>query len=275
VNIIGGGGELGRYYFPSTVLLPLSAFIFTIYSPKFSVLKFYSYITLYIISVLTVGSRGVALGVLSIITAAFIIRIFSLHNRPINLMIFLSPLLVVTLILSPVISESLKSTRFFEANAEHSQLASDDLRFKQAPLLLESFLEEPILGRGSGYYINGFLRSNSQPYLYELYFLTLLMKTGILGSFLYFCALMAILITPFASKFSYLLSVKILYAIAFITTILQGSSNPFLDRPCGLLLLFGPWLAIELLRKLPVDSAIIRKPSRSQSRSQFTTQVMT
>ena len=275
VTIIGGGGDLGRYYFPSTVLLPLSAFIFAIYSPKFSVLKFYSYITLYIISVLAVGSRGVALGALSIIAVAFIIRILSLQNRPANLMIFLSPLLVATLILSPILAESLRSTRFFEPNAEYSQLASDDTRFQQAPLLLESFLEEPILGRGSGYYIDGFLRSNNQPYLYELYFLTLLMKTGILGSFLYFSALMAILITPFVSKFSYLLSVKILYVIAFVTTILQGSSNPFLDRPCGLLLLFGPWLAIELLRKLPVDYSIIRKPIRSKSQSQFTTQIMT
>jgi hypothetical protein len=274
VEIIGGGGDLGRYYFPSTIILPLSAFIFAVYSQKFGMLKFYMYLALYILSVFTVGSRGVAIGTLSIVFTAFIIKVFALQKKPIYLMIFLSPLLIAVVFLSPFGSENLKSTRFFEPKAEESQIASNNTRFEQAPLLLESFFVEPIMGRGFGYYISGFLRSSKQPYLYELYFLNFLMKTGILGSFLYCSALMAILIAPFVSKFRYRSSVKVLYFVAFITTIIQGASNPLLDRPSGLLLLFGPWLTIELLRRLSADFIVIQNSKGSQRQSPFTTQVM-
>jgi hypothetical protein len=259
LEIFGGGGDLGRYALPSAVMLPLSAFIFTIYSQKYSAIKFYMYMVFYIVSVLAIGSRGIAIGTLSIISTAFIIRVFTLRKNPSNLAIFLSPVLVVTIVLSPIIFESLKSTRFFEANAQQNLAASDDTRFEQASIMFESFLDEPILGGGFGYYVDKYYRNPTKLYLYELYFIAFLMKTGILGSLLYFSALTALLMVPFAKKFQYRPSIKFLYFIAYITTLIQGATNPFLDRPCGLILLFGPWLSIELIAKLPTEFILVKQ----------------
>jgi O-Antigen ligase len=273
LEIFGGGGDLGRYALPSAVMLPLSAFIFTIYAQKYSAIKFYIYTTLYIVSVLAIGSRGIAIGTLSIISTAFIIRVFTLRKSPSKLAIFLSPVLIATLVLSPIVFESLKSTRFFEPNAQQNLAASDDTRFEQASIMFESFLEEPILGGGFGHYVDRYYRNPTKLYLYELYFVAFLMKTGILGSFLYLSALLALLMVPFAKQFQYRPSVKTLYFIAYITTLIQGATNPFLDRPCGLLLLFGPWLTIELMTKLPTESILVRKFKEPKIRSALTTQI--
>jgi O-Antigen ligase len=273
LEISGGGGDLGRYGLPSAVMLPLSAFIFTIYCQRYSAIKFYIYMTFYIVSVLAIGARGTAIGALSIVSTAFIIRVFTLRKNPSNLAIFLSPVLIAAIVLSPIILESLKSTRFFEPNAQQSLAASDDVRFEQAPIMFESFLEKPILGGGFGYYVNRYYRNPTKLYLYELYFIAFLMKTGILGSLLYLLALIALLMVPFAKRFQYRPSVKILYFIAYITTLIQGATNPFLDRPCGLLLLFGPWLTIELMTKLPTESILVRKFKEPKIRSALTTQI--
>jgi O-Antigen ligase len=250
IQIIGANNELGRFYFLNTTLLSLSVFIFSIDSIRYSTVKFYFYMILYAISILAIGSRAIGLSCIALMILAFIFKIFKMRKKPTQLIFFLLPLIVLTVFTSPLIAENIKGTRFFNDNASQAFDASDEVRSEQALFLLDEFYTEPILGKGSGYYIKDYQRSESYEFSYELFFLALLMKTGILGLAVYLSSICCLLLGIRRQNFEYQPRIKILYIVIFITTLIEAASNPFLDRQVGLLLLFGPWLIIELFSRI-------------------------
>jgi hypothetical protein len=67
-----------------------------------------------------------------------------------------------------------------------SREGSDEIRFDQAHALLDEFQSSPLFGKGMGYTVSSLIRSEHSPYSYEQYALSLLMKCGLFGVFLFF-----------------------------------------------------------------------------------------
>lgn len=60
-------------------------------------------------------------------------------------------------------------------------IESDSIRDVQSEILFDNISNNPIIGKGLGYYDPGFIRSDSAKYSYELEYLSFLMQFGILG----------------------------------------------------------------------------------------------
>ncbi|WP_371807228.1 O-antigen ligase family protein [Vibrio parahaemolyticus] len=107
------------------------------------------------------------------------------------------------------------ATRF---NDTHSL----DIKMIQSQKLLTEFYKTPILGKGSGSYVPGYVRDERQKYQYENQIISSLMQFGIIG-------LTFLLILPFGIFFR-LLSTNLLssYVLSgvFLLFILSGFSNP-------------------------------------------------
>lgn len=252
-TFIGANNELGRFFFLNTILLPLSVFIFSIRSQKLSSFEFWLYLVFYSISILAVGSRGIAISCLIILIPVCILKIIRNCMKYGNIKsIFKSliPILALIFLLNSSFGEALLSgSRFFDSNATATFSESDDLRYKQFVYLINGFFEAPFLGHGFGYFISSFLRSYDSPFSYELFFVALLAKIGIIGFLIYLLALTLLLFSMYARARS-ISNLSALFAfLSFMTTIFQAATNPFLDKQVGLLLLVGPYMYLSLLSK--------------------------
>jgi O-Antigen ligase len=245
--ILGGNNSLGRFYFQNTVLLLLSVFIFTVEARNMHTIKYYLYILVYITSMLAIGSRGIAIGCSLLLILSFLSReIETLFSKKLlKSIVFISVPLVLVLALSPFLNETLAGTRFFDiSNSSLSE--SDNVRFEQLNYILQDFQTHPVLGSGLGHFINGYVRSVSYPYAYELFFMSLLMKIGIVGSLLFFASLVLIFLPVFVRKYKYNTFIKLSYIITLLSIIFMVSTNPVLITPVGFLMLFSPWLYLKL-----------------------------
>lgn len=68
---------------------------------------------------------------------------------------------------------------------------SNNIKLEQMKKLTEKWLKSPLFGWGYGSYVEGYLRSETSPFSYEMQLFALLMKIGIVGIgiwFLFFCA---------------------------------------------------------------------------------------
>lgn len=80
---------------------------------------------------------------------------------------------------------------------------SEDLRLAQIPALLEKISERPFFGNGFGSYAS-ILRSEERPFMYEVDYLAVIMKLGIIGTVLYLGSYITVLlkgVKAFGSNF--------------------------------------------------------------------------
>lgn len=250
-TFIGAGNELGRFFFLNTILLPFSAFIFSIQSHKLSDLKFWIFTTFYFVSMLAVGSRGIAISCILILFPTFISR-FVITKLKGNILkaifkITLPTILLITFVSLGFGESILGGSRFFDNSSSTTFDESDSVRYEQFIYLASSFFESPLWGQGFGYFNPNYLRSYDNPFSYELFFVALLVKIGIIGFLIYSCSLFLLFLSLISQARTISRSTKTFALISLMTTIFQASTNPFLDKQVGLLLLFGPFIYISCL----------------------------
>jgi hypothetical protein len=249
-SILGADAkEYSRFYFLNAILLPLSIFIFAIESREYKPKIFYMYFIFYIFCILSVGARGIAISCVPLLLIAFLDK----QRRSISKKLygdivayFWIPLFSSLIFGTWVIFNIIQKSRYFDLE---SLTNSDAERFTQNWILINEFLNHPLFGNGFGHSISSYVRSFARPFNYELYFQSLLMKTGLIGFAIYSFALVLILLCVFTYKRAIDSYTKICYTVIFITTIVQGSTNPILQNMIGHLLLFGPWIYLDCMHK--------------------------
>lgn len=122
----------------------------------------------------------------------------------------------------------------FGSSATLNNSNSDSIRVDQNYWILENFYQNPILGKGFGFYINGVIRDINNKYIYESQNLSLLMDFGIFIFILFY-----FLLLYYVFKFNLRGLKNICFAlIFFILWIISGSLNPFLLGNAGAIILY-------------------------------------
>ena len=99
-----------------------------------------------------------------------------------------------------------------------------DTKSLQSYYLLNEWMQNPFLGKGIGGYLPMFLRSEYQPYIYEVQWSALLMQVGIIG--------VSILLIVFLYVFQQVLFLnaekRIYVSILFVLWLMSAFTNPYL-----------------------------------------------
>ena len=109
----------------------------------------------------------------------------------------------------------------------------ENARQVQTQALLEKFSHRPVLGYGYGSYAQDCIRSEAQPYSYEMFLPALLMKTGVLGTAVWAATAGLFLWLSFRKNRQGFPAVCFL-SLSFF---LMFQTNPFLFNFCGMGLL--------------------------------------
>ena len=163
--------------------IPLAWFAFYMLSKKHPAKKIIWTLVIAIFSFVVYSRVILAQFALTIVAFIFVKL---LGERRLSLSVLLKSAAVVAVVgvaavaiisaVRPSILEGIQ-TRFFS----NSSTASDQIRSDQIAKLTEGFLESPIIGHGTGTYIQDFTRSETTPFSYEAEYLSFLYQFGILG----------------------------------------------------------------------------------------------
>ena len=149
-------------------------------------------------------------------------------------------LAVVVLFLVPVAVSVMNSTQIIDYLGLGREI-SDNIRINQQEYLIDSFLDDPILGAGFGSSASE-IRSEDSPWSYELNMLALLMKIGLIGVLFLYVIVYKIFnfYAQSLNKYNLAHSYTLLLLMVFI-----GSTNPMLFNIAGLLVIFIITLPLE------------------------------
>ena len=86
-----------------------------------------------------------------------------------------------TFIHSSLHNDSPEEKEEIKESDKEGAVISNDIKIHQMKLLFEKWKSKPIIGYGYGSYVEGYLRSESSPFSYEMTLFAMLMKIGILG----------------------------------------------------------------------------------------------
>ncbi|KRE97268.1 hypothetical protein ASG76_00625 [Nocardioides sp. Soil774] len=114
-----------------------------------------------------------------------------------------------------------------------------DPRLDQHAELLKAWWESPIWGRGAGYVIPGYERSEAFPWIFELSYHVLLMNFGVIG-----IVILAAWTWWVGSRLAVQVSESLASAAVlagFLSTILATTSNPYLSKLEGLWMVMIPF----------------------------------
>ncbi len=141
------------------------------------------------VGVILEGHRAIIVALMfsSILYAIWIILRTKGYAKRLNSLVRMTLLLCVCLIAAAALygdDLSLVLERYAEVG---SSAGVDEGRASQFPALIDKILESPILGSGFGSHAS-VLRSIERPFMYELDYLAVFMKLGILGGVSYFAA---------------------------------------------------------------------------------------
>lgn len=213
-SITLGHGGYTRVIFTTSVYLIVGVYIFL---RNLEDNKWYDYIILIseILAVITTVTKSIWLGI-GIGFAAFLVLgiFFNIRNGKKYILKLITVAIFAVLIIfvsDKYIFDNIVSIRmgnaFITTNTEEGKKTSfgekrtykdekekkmDDLdkegaaqsnliKLEQMEKLTEKWKKSPILGWGYGSYVEGYLRSKTSPFSYEMQFFALLMKIGILG----------------------------------------------------------------------------------------------
>jgi O-Antigen ligase len=149
--------------------------------------------------------------------------------------------LVLTAAVASVFAVNINSRFVGQANAD-----SDNARVQQMRILSDHFVDNPIIGKGMGSSVPGFLRSVKEPYFYEVQWYAMAMQFGVLGLlwlFLNFSSFLMFQRMGLRDR-RYAAAVVLLWAVS-------GFTNPFLTAVGGA---FG--ICILVLRCRANESAL-------------------
>lgn len=170
----------------------------------------------YLIAVYATGTRAFFLA------AASIIAISLLRSRP----LVAGLILLVMIAIFPLFFHHFEEKRMFEFAGE---LASDSARHVQFFSLMELFYDHPFFGAGFGASAS-VIRSEDAPYSYELTYIALLAKLGVIGAALALLPV-AITIARALNRFPEYRTSLLSIVLAFI---LITATNPYLINSLGM-----------------------------------------
>lgn len=105
-------------------------------------------------------------------------------------------------------------------SARFSDVGSLDAKYIQTMKLSSEFSNYPLLGKGSGSYVEGYFRSLEQKYQYENQWLALAMQFGIVGLSVFLALIFRVFINLYAVR------AKLTIYIIFSLFIMSGLTNP-------------------------------------------------
>lgn len=122
-----------------------------------------------------------------------------------------------------------------------SKSASMSIRQKQFHAFLRGIRENPFIGTGFGSAAPGFVRVSSQPWRYELYYMGLIYRTGLVGFTIYAAAVLWIVGQGLRmirySRFRYYMLPTL---VGMTTFLLANATNPYLPKFDYMWIIFLP-----------------------------------
>jgi hypothetical protein len=189
-----------------------------------------SWSLIYIIAIYATGTRSF------IYSSIIIIIYFGIRY---SIIVTTIAMLFLVIVISNYF-EYLDHIRVFEIKEEFQ---IDSPRYEQFYSLLKLFLQNPLLGSGFGSNAE-IIRSSEAPFSYELTYMALLAKVGIIGSFI-MIIISIILINKYITKYN---QYKYVLFLCIINFILITSTNPYLMNFIGLTII-SLWIAVSLTKK--------------------------
>jgi len=109
-------------------------------------------------------------------------------------------------------------------------------------------MEHPLLGEGLGASAYGSIRSEIMPWAYELYFLSLLFQTGLVGFLFYTAGILWILRRGIQTirKGGLAAQLMIPALVGLLSYLIAAATNPYLARFDGIWVIFLPLALINL-----------------------------
>ncbi len=209
--------ELVEFSFPQMNILPfvMPFVINDLYNTRRKIIFFIVLLSLFIF-IIILGRSGILFSLL-------IVLFFMFRKRIRNIFLFIPALVVGFFILLPVINVDLnpsaltRQIQFFE--------------------LVNFWLKNPFFGNGLGSHPD-YIRSETNPSSYELFYLSLLNQIGILGIVLFFIFLLSI--------YSFINNKKMnIIWFGILGVLVASFTNPYLDRFDFIFILFLPILFIR------------------------------
>ena len=122
------------------------------------------------------------------------------------------------------------------------------LRREQFFALLEGWINNPLFGGGLGAGVEGSVRSAAQPWQYELFYISILFQTGVIGFTIYFTAIAWIYYSGFKMiRSGCLLGLRMCPILIGTSCFLIASgTNPYLGTFSGIWPIFLPIALINV-----------------------------
>ncbi|MHB8058196.1 MAG: O-antigen ligase family protein [Desulfuromonadaceae bacterium] len=157
-----------------------------------------SFVLIIILGAILDGHRSL---LITMVFALVLQLIFSIKFRQLNFRKFIK--FVFTMVLAITLLISIFSiTGIYDLSMFYGRIStifvfdqgdiSNEARFGQIPALLKKIAERPLIGSGFGSYAE-VLRNDERPFMYEVDYLAIVMKLGIIGTVLYIGAYVAVL----------------------------------------------------------------------------------
>lgn len=151
--------------------------------------------------------------------------------------------------------------------------ADESIRTTETDQLIKAWMESPFLGHGLGAGVNGYQRSDVQPWQFEMQYQTLLMQTGVVGALI--VVVMAVVVFLAIHKATKmrpdLIPSLIVTFCGGAAMLIANATNPYLQAPAHHWAIFLPLAVINMMLRDPAPAlSVDMNPSSSPSiRSSF------
>jgi hypothetical protein len=154
---------------------------------------------------------------------------------------------------APIVSNTVDSTVAFFTGTSDSEETDQSIRNEQVDQLVGAWSESPLLGNGLGATINGYQRSDTQPWQFEAQYPALLMQTGMFG------ALMVLVMAGFvwaavrnaAAARPDLVPSMVVTLCGGVAMLIANATNPYLQAPAHMWAIFLPLAVINYMIREP------------------------
>jgi hypothetical protein len=207
------------------------------------------------IGVMATGRRSILLGIAIAVILDQLFAVFGSKRRFTSLMAFFG---LTTLILTIYTFDLFSMQSMLSARFQTTTFADETERVDQAYALWEGFLGHPIFGNGLGS-VAAIVRSDANPWRYELSYVAALFRFGMIGCSLFFVIYVLPLASLFKSYSSFDVKVKALI-VSVVGVYFTYAFNPVLDAFDSAWICLLPFAMASL-----IDENAVRQKRRDQT----------
>lgn len=206
-----------------------------------------------LIGLIILFARGYWIGFL---VSVFIVMLYNMKNKEIRTMfvVFFAMLAIISIFtgVANIRFENAFVDRFI-SSFNFVEDESNMIRVEQFDMLKNKVLEHPFIGGGYGTYIEGYSRDPDQPYYFELDYMAMLMKFGLIG----FVVLAGLFFKIFKSEYDAikLIEDKEVKAVGIgvfasvMGLLVTAATNPFLNGVLGNFIVLYSMILFNLIKK--------------------------